>query len=241
MHHPFVWLNADEADLGGQTSVGAVATLLSSHAEGPRATAGDKTNGKSGQPADRRYESQLAVRPRPICRVGQDQPITDDDTEAVRCVSRRRPPSSSWQDLREPTPSLRQHPTRIYSSSWTRPDHGRLPCRGQSRSRRPPLGRRPAPSPTLWLAFSAAWTRGARPSPPGSPCLLAFRSDSLERFTSAPWSLRAGLGERQGRRQQVVPLREGVSRAARTSRGFDNVDHRAATASTCGNLCISSF
>jgi hypothetical protein len=37
------------------------------------------------------------------------------------------------QDLREPTPSLRQHPTHIYSSSETRPTHGHVPARRQNR------------------------------------------------------------------------------------------------------------
>jgi hypothetical protein len=36
-------LTTDEADLGGQLSLGAVATLLSGHAEGPRAATGDTT------------------------------------------------------------------------------------------------------------------------------------------------------------------------------------------------------
>ena len=63
-YRPFDWLTTDEADLGGQTSVGAVATLLSSHAEGPRAATGDETHRRSGQPADRRLESQPAASPR---------------------------------------------------------------------------------------------------------------------------------------------------------------------------------
>ena len=40
---PSFGLTTDEADLGGQLSLGANATLLSGHAEGPRAATGDTT------------------------------------------------------------------------------------------------------------------------------------------------------------------------------------------------------
>src|SRR5688572_8619960 len=43
LHRPFVWLWPTKRISGGQLSLGAVATLLSSHAEGPRAATGDIT------------------------------------------------------------------------------------------------------------------------------------------------------------------------------------------------------
>ena len=67
-HHmtvPFVWLTPNEADSsGGQLSRKAKATLLSSHAEGPRTAAGDTSFTGQAKAVDTAVESQPAASPR---------------------------------------------------------------------------------------------------------------------------------------------------------------------------------
>jgi hypothetical protein len=79
MHRPFVWLTTDEADLGGQLSLGANATLLSSHAKGPRAATGDTTYASQAS----RSTSSLRVSPpparEPTGRRGHHRPALEDD------------------------------------------------------------------------------------------------------------------------------------------------------------------
>jgi hypothetical protein len=74
LHRPFVWLSTDEADLRRTTVTGGDATLLSSHAEGPRAAAGDTSF--AGQTRQTTQASRVSPPParEPTGRVGRHRP-----------------------------------------------------------------------------------------------------------------------------------------------------------------------
>ena len=83
MHRPFVWLTTDEADLGGQLSLGANATLLSSHAEGPRAAAGDTTYASQTSRSTSSHRVSPPSAREPTARVGRHrQTIQDSDSDS---------------------------------------------------------------------------------------------------------------------------------------------------------------
>jgi hypothetical protein len=100
-------LNTNEADLGGRLSLGAVATLLSGHAEGPRAAAGDRTfASQTGQATEHSRVSPPPAR-EPTGRLGRHRPDPGDSdsertldlgacssSEAGTCASRPLP----WSD-----------------------------------------------------------------------------------------------------------------------------------------------
>ena len=86
MHHPFIWLTTDKADLGGQASLGANATLLSSHVGGPSGGGGRHKVCRSGQGVETAVESQPAASPRDL-PIGSDVTAQAPKTMTVTGVS----------------------------------------------------------------------------------------------------------------------------------------------------------
>jgi hypothetical protein len=73
---PFNWLTPMKRIPGGQTSVGADAKLLSSHAGDPRAATGDRTKNSQARPTDQVEHGGLeSARRRP-----EELPLGSDVT-----------------------------------------------------------------------------------------------------------------------------------------------------------------
>src|SRR5687767_4286131 len=85
LHRPFDWLNTDEAELRRTTVTWGDATLLSSHAEGPRAAAGDTSF--AGQTRQTTQASRVSPPParEPTAAAGRHRP--DPSTLTVTGVS----------------------------------------------------------------------------------------------------------------------------------------------------------
>src|SRR5436305_10829729 len=83
---PFVWLTPNEADLRRTTVTRGEATLLSSHAGGPRTAAGDTSFTGQAKAVDTAVESQPAASPRTY-RSGRTspprQPIHSDSDSSL--------------------------------------------------------------------------------------------------------------------------------------------------------------
>src|SRR5918992_5190884 len=139
LHRPFVWLTTGEADLRRTTVTWGDATLLSSHAEGPRAAAGDTSF--AGQTRQTTQASRVSPPPtrEPTAAAGRHRPNpgdSDSDSLSHAVLLLVVPRGSAWGRSDTPTSGANRESTEEFIAANA--GDKRLPRPPSKRPSRPP-------------------------------------------------------------------------------------------------------